>query len=206
MKIHRATISKVVYRIDVGRTDSEVLPLGLLVCFAGEDGTGSNVLMLVAKTKLKKAELEKLDWIAQRKLANPATYLQSVVDAARTANAPDVLSYVSEHLRWSVQVSAPVEVPLSDQLADQLEAALHQPEATPVTPSIVATSRPARHTRKAGPVIPGKASYQASAKGKKAIQAFARLAAPDFTGATLDVQPFMRVPAWLAAGASARSH
>jgi hypothetical protein len=129
MTIRKATIAKISYRVNVGRSDAEIVPLGTLVRLK-QEGTKTTCLVLLARTELKVSEQKKMDWVARQKLSNPMDFLRKEIDAAIAEKPVDLLSFLAAKFKWSVYVAPPANVTVPDELAQKFEeclSSLHNP-------------------------------------------------------------------------------
>lgn len=115
-----ATIAKISYRLNVGRSDAETLPIGSIALFAHE---GNHLFVLLARSKMEPSELKKMDWIAQQTLADPPVLFRREIDEALSQGG-DPFELLADKFAWSIYVSPPAEVPIPAEMMGELRSTL----------------------------------------------------------------------------------
>jgi hypothetical protein len=168
--ISSAIISKFTYRLNVGRSDGGIIPLGAMALLKDDAGAEST-LVLIARRELKPSERTQMDWAAAHMLANPLEFLKKQVDEALSDRvASDVLDRLSQKFAWSIYASPPTLVVVPPELATQIQEALD--------------------------VLTAPVRQAPASKGRKRIipSAFAAMAGPEFHGASMEAYA---PPAWM---------
>jgi hypothetical protein len=177
MMIRSATVSKVTYRLNVGRSDGGIIPLGVIALLA-DDAAAASFLVLVARPELKALERNQMDWAAAKLLANPFEFLKTQVDSVLSDRvSDDVLDRISRKLTWSIHASPPAEIAISTELATDLTNAL----------TILAAS-----TKRTLTV--DNANIRIQKRPRKAPSALAHIAGPEFRGEAVRAYA---PPAWM---------
>ena len=174
--IRSATVSKFTYRLNVGRSDGGIIPLGVIALLA-DDAAAESFLVLLARSELKTSERNQMDWMAAKLLANPFEFLKIQVDsvlADRVSN--DVLDRISRKLTWSIYASPPAEIAVPAELATDLANAL----------TVLSAS-----TKRVLPV--DNANIRIQKRARKVPSALAHIAGPEFRGQSVRAYA---PPAW----------
>jgi hypothetical protein len=163
--IRYATISKFYYRLNVGRSDGGIIPLGAVVVLT--DKSGSAVLVLLARSELTEHERAQMDWAALELLKNPLEYLKREVDSALGERvSSDFVGRLARKLTWSIYVSPPVEVAVPGELAADLTQAMR---VISITPSKAKDATGVDTIARKSPILQGRVP-----------RALARIAGPEF--------------------------
>jgi hypothetical protein len=134
MTIRTVTVAKIYYRLNVGRTDGEIIPLGVLARF---NDKSTSCLVLIARGEINATDLAKMDWGAQQKFRRPFDVFKAEVDAAVAGGVPhpDLFAHLSSKFSWSMYVAPPSDISLPEQFRKELEASLTE-MARPMPPPV----------------------------------------------------------------------
>jgi len=122
--IRYATVSKFYYRLNVGRSDGGIIPLGAALML-NDDERRNAVLVLLGRSELTEEERAQMEWAASQLLENPLEFLKREVDEAlRERVSSDIVTRLAAKLTWSIYVSPPVEVTVPSELATDLAQAM----------------------------------------------------------------------------------
>lgn len=165
--IRHATVSQFGYSLNVGRSDGASIPLGVVMLFR-DDAEADSHLVLLGRTELSAGERGKMDWAAQKILANPFDFLKKELDTALAERvSDDIFIRLANKFTWSIAVSPAIDIAIPNEIEGDIAKSLA---------ALMRHAKPVRGQKKVASIR----SHAMKVGAGIVPNAFARVAGPAF--------------------------